>query len=135
MRSPIYGSGSACALVLTALTAYHGLITASATSLLEYNSGSLSVGRSLHEAEASSIAPESAPTVAFSGEPVPYNWGAEFVTTLSEDSTKYEEELSELLDSPLSEWEVFPRVRFHTADRYLNMFPSVRRYQVAATHR
>jgi hypothetical protein len=49
--------------------------------------------------------------VQFSGAPVPYDWGTEFVTTLSKDAEKYEEQLSALLDSPLSDWETFPRVR------------------------
>jgi hypothetical protein len=49
--------------------------------------------------------------VKFSGAPVPFSWGSEVITTLSQDAEKYEEELSALLDSPLSDWESFPRVR------------------------
>lgn len=48
------------------------------------------------------------------GETLPYNWGFEGVTDdLSKDAARYEEQLSTMFNSPLSEWQVLPRVRPH----------------------
>lgn len=53
------------------------------------------------------------PNDPLQAEPVPFTWGLEFATTQEEDAARYQEQLGELLDSPLSDWEVLPRVCLH----------------------
>jgi hypothetical protein len=44
-------------------------------------------------------------------EPIPFKWGFSSVTNdLAEDAARNEDQLSELLDSPLSDWQALPRV-------------------------
>lgn len=98
------------------ITAVGAAITATlATQTLHANAYDVVIGSSAHgfgrglrDAQAPATAAGAAP--AFTGEPVPYDWGPEFITSLSDDSAKYEEELTALLDSPLSAWEVLPQV-------------------------
>jgi hypothetical protein len=100
---------------IAAHTAIHVLAGSSVRLGLE-NRGAI---RSLHEAEST---PDPHPVALnFSGEPVPYSWGPEFATTLTEDAARYEVELSALLESPLSVWERIPKVHNqylsnHTSD-------------------
>lgn len=42
--------------------------------------------------------------------PIPFDWGAEEITTPAEDSFKYEAEIDEVLNDPLSDWVQIPEV-------------------------
>ena len=52
-----------------------------------------------------------APAVSLEGAKfIPFKWGVEEITEPEWDSFKYENEISALLDSPLSDWAVIPEV-------------------------
>lgn len=69
--------------------------------------------RQLGAGAPSSQATSSAPFPdTLTSRPILFNWGFEAVSDdLAQDAALYEEQLSSLLNGPLSDWQSFPRVR------------------------
>lgn len=91
---------------------YVGLLfAASATSTQAYRLVDFEILEKSKVQTSRKLSQEEEPLVSIAdAKPIPFRWGGEEITNPEDDSFKYEQEISALLDSPLSDWAVLPEV-------------------------